>query len=133
MTPTAPPPIAAPCPAATRASVERALRRAGERASPRLSCIGGKVVLELETSPSLHAELSVDSPAADWVGPALVRIVLARALAARGHPVLRFDYTGAGDSSGGSVETSLDTHIADLSAAIESLVRRYARLPAEHG
>lgn len=53
-----------------------------------------------------------------------VFVSLARALAARGHPVLRFDYTGAGDSSGGSGETSLETHVADLSAAVESLAER---------
>lgn len=48
----------------------------------------------------------------------------ARALAAAGHPVLRFDYTGAGDSSGFAPDTSLETHLADLAAATRALAER---------
>jgi uncharacterized protein len=50
-----------------------------------------------------------------------VFVSLARALAARGYPVLRFDYAGAGDSSGRTAETSLATHMDDLRAAVERL------------
>lgn len=53
-----------------------------------------------------------------------VYVSAARALAARGHRVLRFDYRGAGDSSGNSDETSLSTHLEDLSAAFNELVSR---------
>jgi uncharacterized protein len=52
-----------------------------------------------------------------------VFVSLARALAARGHPVLRFDYTGAGDSSGTSLDVSLDTHLADLATAVDRVAR----------
>ena len=39
-----------------------------------------------------------------------VFVSCARALAARGYTVLRFDYTGAGDSTGDTADTSLDMH-----------------------
>ncbi len=54
-----------------------------------------------------------------------VFVSLARALAAQGYAVLRFDYSGAGDSSGLTCETSLETHLADLDAAIMELERRH--------
>ncbi len=54
-----------------------------------------------------------------------VLLSLARQLAARGHIVMRFDYMGAGDSSGATPETSLDTHLADLTAAFEYLVNKH--------
>jgi len=50
-----------------------------------------------------------------------VFVSCARALAERGYAVLRFDYCGAGDSSGMSADTSLATHRADLQAAIRTL------------
>lgn len=50
-----------------------------------------------------------------------VFVSMARNLAARGWAVLRFDYTGAGDSSGATSKTSLETHLADLQAAIVQL------------
>lgn len=53
-----------------------------------------------------------------------VFVSFARALAQRGYPVLRFDYMGAGDSSGDTRDTSLDTHLADLSAAVDALQER---------
>jgi uncharacterized protein len=53
-----------------------------------------------------------------------VFVSLARALALRGHPVLRFDFTGAGDSDGSSADTSLSSHLADLGAAVETLASR---------
>lgn len=50
-----------------------------------------------------------------------VFVSMARALAQRGHAVLRFDYAGAGDSSGSSAEVSMDTHLDDLAAAVAFL------------
>lgn len=58
-----------------------------------------------------------------------VFVSIARALAQRGHAVLRFDYTGAGDSSGSTAEVNVDTHLDDLSAAVAFL---NARLPELH-
>jgi exosortase A-associated hydrolase 2 len=57
-----------------------------------------------------------------------VFVGVARDLAARGWPVLRFDYRGAGDSSGRTAETSLETHLADLAAAVAALRRRLPRI-----
>lgn len=57
-----------------------------------------------------------------------VFVSLARALAQRGHAVLRFDYMGAGDSSGTTPDTSLDTHLGDLQAAIGELARQVPQL-----
>ena len=53
-----------------------------------------------------------------------VFVSTARALAARGHAVLRFDYMGAGDSSGMTPDTSLRSHLDDLRAAVAELRRR---------
>lgn len=53
-----------------------------------------------------------------------VFVSFARALAQRGHAVLRFDYSGAGDSSGETVQTDLNTHLADLTAAVSVLRTR---------
>jgi exosortase A-associated hydrolase 2 len=53
-----------------------------------------------------------------------VFVSCARALAERGYAVLRFDYCGAGDSSGMSADTSLSSHRADLQAAIRTLEQR---------
>lgn len=50
-----------------------------------------------------------------------VFVSFARVLAARGFPVLRFDYQGAGDSSGESSTTSISTYVEDLRRAIEVL------------
>lgn len=57
-----------------------------------------------------------------------VFVSVARALVQRGHAVMRFDYMGAGDSSGMTSETSLATHLADLSAALDTLLRRTQRV-----
>jgi exosortase A-associated hydrolase 2 len=57
-----------------------------------------------------------------------VFVSMARALAARGHAVLRFDYTGAGDSEGTTLDTSVETHLADLGAAIRALAERESAL-----
>lgn len=54
-----------------------------------------------------------------------VFVSCARALAQRGHAVLRFDYFGAGDSSGMSADTSLTSHRADLHAAVRALEQRF--------
>jgi hypothetical protein len=56
-----------------------------------------------------------------------VFVVFARALAARGIPVLRFDYSGAGDSAGDTSAVSVDTYLDDLGAAVAALS---ARAPA---
>lgn len=53
-----------------------------------------------------------------------VYVSFARALAARGHAVLRFDYTGAGDSTGITASTSLESHLTDLAAAVATLRAR---------
>ena len=45
----------------------------------------------------------------------------ARLLAAAGHPVLRFDYMGNGDSGGGFSESSVATACADVHCAIEQV------------
>jgi exosortase A-associated hydrolase 2 len=53
-----------------------------------------------------------------------VFVSFARALAARGHNVLRFDFAGTGDSGGDLGNSSLDSHVADLDAAIRYLADR---------
>lgn len=53
-----------------------------------------------------------------------VFVVFARALASRGIPVLRFDYTGAGDSSGETAQVSVSTYLDDLGAAVRVLTDR---------
>jgi pimeloyl-ACP methyl ester carboxylesterase len=53
-----------------------------------------------------------------------VFVSFARALASKGHPVLRFDYSGAGDSAGDTSSTTLETHLRDLGAAVELLAAR---------
>jgi exosortase A-associated hydrolase 2 len=53
-----------------------------------------------------------------------VFVVFARTLAARGVPVLRFDYTGAGDSEGDTGQVDVDTWLDDLGAAVAALGER---------
>jgi exosortase A-associated hydrolase 2 len=57
-----------------------------------------------------------------------VCLSLARELAAQGHVALRFDYTGAGDSGGLTADSSLDTCLEDLGAAVATLRRRHPGL-----
>ncbi|MBK5970081.1 MULTISPECIES: bifunctional alpha/beta hydrolase/OsmC family protein [Thiorhodovibrio] len=51
---------------------------------------------------------------------------ISRALAARGIAVLRFDFTGLGNSDGDFANTSFSSNVADLLAAAEMLGRDYA-------
>ena len=53
-------------------------------------------------------------------------VTFARELARRGHPVLRFDYMGNGDSSGDFSESSIETALSDIGCAIDVLKRRVA-------
>jgi uncharacterized protein len=57
-----------------------------------------------------------------------VFVTFARALAQRGHYTLRFDYMGAGDSSGETPEASLQTHLADLRAGVDQLLLRASNI-----
>lgn len=57
-----------------------------------------------------------------------VFVSMARQLAADGYPVLRFDYMGAGDSTGRSDEVDLGSQLADLATAVETLATRSAGL-----
>lgn len=52
-----------------------------------------------------------------------VFVSYARSLAKVGHPVLRFDFTGNGDSEGAFKDLSMDVACADLRAAIEQVQR----------
>jgi alpha/beta superfamily hydrolase len=45
-------------------------------------------------------------------------------LSRKGLPVLRFDYSGTGDSAGDGTETTLEDWVADVGAAIEEARRR---------
>jgi alpha/beta superfamily hydrolase len=45
-------------------------------------------------------------------------------LAKQGHPVLRFDYSGAGDSAGESVQGDVSAWLDDVAAAIDEVRRR---------
>jgi exosortase A-associated hydrolase 2 len=53
-----------------------------------------------------------------------VFVTFARALAGLGHPVLRFDYRGNGDSSGAFADSSIATALDDLDVAIGTLKAR---------
>lgn len=50
-----------------------------------------------------------------------VFVTFARLLAARGHPVLRFDFRGNGDSAGSFAEATLDAMVHDVEAAVTYL------------
>ena len=51
-------------------------------------------------------------------------VELARALAERGFWVLRFDYAGQGESAGAYEDSSIDTRVQDIAAAISALRQR---------
>lgn len=55
-----------------------------------------------------------------------VYVSLARDLARKGHPVLRFDYRGNGDSGGTFSQTSMTSNLDDIDTAIEALRQRVA-------
>jgi len=54
-------------------------------------------------------------------------VTFARRLAAAGHPVLRFDYMGQGDSQGDLRQASLATCLSDLACAIDEVKRLTGR------
>jgi exosortase A-associated hydrolase 2 len=54
-------------------------------------------------------------------------VAFARELAAIGHPVLRFDYRGNGDSDGAFSESTLETMVSDVHAAIREARARTGR------
>ncbi len=54
-----------------------------------------------------------------------VFVSMARELTKLGYTVFRFDYMGAGDSSSATPHTNLESHLADLTAAIEMLLARH--------
>jgi uncharacterized protein len=53
-----------------------------------------------------------------------VAVTFARALAARGHHVLRFDYMGNGDSDGEFSASSVETALADIASAVDYVKTR---------
>jgi exosortase A-associated hydrolase 2 len=53
-----------------------------------------------------------------------VYVSFARQLAAAGHPVLRFDLMGNGDSEGSFSDSSLATAVSDVRAAVDEVRRR---------
>lgn len=57
---------------------------------------------------------------------ALAAVRIARALAARGIGVLRFDFTGIGGSGGDFAETNFSSNVKDLVAASAALGAKYA-------
>lgn len=54
-------------------------------------------------------------------GPQRILVAAARSLSAAGHPCLRFDYRGRGDSTGDPAATTLDDMIADALAGVRHL------------
>jgi len=54
----------------------------------------------------------------------LVYVNFARELAQRGHPVLRFDYRGTGDSDGDFEDSTVETYLADIRCALGVLAEK---------
>lgn len=50
-----------------------------------------------------------------------VYVNFARELVKRGYPVLRFDMMGHGDSDGGFEDATIETHLADITAAVSTI------------
>lgn len=57
-----------------------------------------------------------------------VFVSCARALTERGYAVLRFDYSGAGDSTGDTADTSLEAHLEELGVAVSEIQARCPRV-----
>ena len=56
-----------------------------------------------------------------------VYVELARAMAERGIAVLRFDYTGNGDSEGEFQNSTVDTQLSDIKSAVELVWERFGK------
>ena len=81
-------------------------------------------ILHEPTGPSLGSAFVFCHPFAEeklWTHRVFVSF--ARQLSEAGHPVLRFDYRGNGDSSGEFSESSLTTALADVRMAIDQVRR----------
>lgn len=91
-------------------------------------CEGSRLVgvLHESSAPAARGVLIVVGGPQYRIGSHRQFLLLARALAARGVPVLRFDYRGMGDSDGPAV--SFEETGPDLRAAIDELFRRSAGL-----
>jgi len=82
------------------------------------------VMHQPETSTTGAAFLLCAPFAEEKLWTHLVFVNLARDLAQRGHPVLRFDYGCTGDSDGNFEEATLETYLADIREALGVLSTR---------
>lgn len=71
--------------------------------------------------PDTHAVVVCNAFGAEYMVSHLVVRRIAIALAERGHDVLRFDYSGTGDSAGDQDDISLPQWSADIDAAADEL------------
>ena len=78
-------------------------------------------VLSLPESPGEHGVVMLHGWGTCRSGPHDMLVKLARELASRGTPVLRFDFRGRGESTGRVLDTDLDMMIDDAARAAEFL------------